>query len=97
LSIFAKNIGMKRFFLYLTIVAGLCCAIVLWHIREQKAWSEWRLRSLYAVDLMNEKRKAGYSKAEVLEYGEKVTDSLGITTPTPCPYCFMRNIVKYGK
>ena len=67
--------------------------VIRLHINETEARAHWKLNSLAIIDEMKEKQSEnGWSDEETYAYGEKLKDSLDITYPRTCPYCFVKSI-----
>ena len=67
--------------------------VIRLHINETEACSRWKVNSLAIIDEINEKQSEnGWTDEEAYAYGEKLKDSLNITYPRLCPYCYVKSI-----
>ena len=89
---------MKRFRIIILIVlltiTGLL-GLIYWHQTEMEARARYKVRTLCLLDSVEKKQvEMGWTEEETLEYNNRLCDSLGITYPSKCPYCFVELLMK---
>jgi hypothetical protein len=55
---------------------------------------QYRLAAIAAIDWTVEKIQEGWSKEDAKQYGNMKLDSLGVTYPNRCTYCYVRALMK---